>query len=190
MPTTGFRDRLDNSIHQLFWGRIALECATSLFRFEKGSPYQVLLHDLKYRGNRQVGIYLGKLLGISLVDTKFTLCDLLVPVPLHRKKQRKRGYNQSELIARGVSRITGIPLRTDILVRTQTGSSQTSFGRMERFENIEGAFALAAGCPDLSGKRILLIDDVITTGATLETCGSLLKESFDCYIYIATVSCA
>ena len=190
MPTTGFGDRMDNPINQLFWGRISLNCATSLFRFEKGSPYQSLLHDLKYKGNRQVGIYLGKLLGNSLRFTKFSQCDLLVPVPLHRKKLRVRGYNQSELIARGVSEVTGIPVRTDVLIRESMGLSQTSFGRMERFDNIDGAFALARGCPDLSGKCILVIDDVITTGATLESCCALLIDSFDCQLYVATVCCA
>lgn len=190
MPRTGFGDRIDNPVSKIFWGRIPVETGTSLFRFEKGSAYQLLLHELKYRGNRKAGWYLGRLLGNELVHTTFSCCDLMIPIPLHKKRLLERGYNQSEIIARGASQVMGIPVVTDLLVRSQHQKSQTSMGRYDRFENVRGNFTLKPGSCDLSGKKILLIDDVVTTGATLEACSELLLKNFQCLVFIATVSCA
>ena len=190
MPRTNYSNHTDNSISKLFWGRSPVEMGTSLFRFEKGSSYQTLLHDLKYRGNRKVGLYLGNLLGHELEHTGFSACDLLVPVPLHQKRFRERGYNQSEIIARGVSRVTGIPMETKLLRRSGHQKSQTSMGRYERFENVSDKFQLVRHPLDINGKKILLIDDVITTGATLEACSLVLFRHFNCLVYVATVCCA
>lgn len=190
MPRTSFEKKEANPISQVFWGRVPVNCGTSLFRFEKGSVYQSLLHDLKYRGNRKAGLYLGRMLGGSLLDTSFSNCDLMVPVPLHRRKLKQRGYNQSELIARGASEITGIPVAKRLIVRKSYGHSQTSKNRQERFENMAEAFRLSNHSPNLDDKRILLIDDVITTGATLEACCRVLFNHFKCLVYVATVSCA
>lgn len=187
MPKTRFSDIKDNPVSQIFWGRVPVEAGTSLFRFEKGSAYQKLLHELKYRGNRKAGTYLGKLLGNELNHTLFSCCDLLVPVPLHRRRLRERGYNQSDVIARGVSEIMGKPVITNLLGRTHYHKSQTSMGRYERFENVSGNFRLMSRHPDITGKKILLIDDVVTTGATLEACSELLLKHFNCLVYIATV---
>jgi len=189
MPRTGHGDRPDNPVNKNFWGRVPIELATSLFRFEKGSAYQALLHDLKYRGNRRVGLYLGQLLGHALNYSSFSDCDLLVPVPLHRRKLRQRGYNQSEIIARGISGILKIPVESNLLIRSFQNDSQISMGRIERFENVSGNFDLFRRHPDMNGKKILLIDDVLTTGATLEACSRILLEHFNCTVYIATVSC-
>jgi ComF family protein len=190
MPRTGFAHQSDNPVSKIFWGRVAVKQGTSLFRFEKGSAYQTLLHDLKYRGNKRVGTYLGRLLGQELKNTLFSECDILVPVPLHRKRLNQRGYNQSEIIARGVSEVTGIPVITNLLRRTGHGGSQISMNRQERFENISSAFSLGRISFDLNEKKILIIDDVITTGATLEACCQVLFRHFNCHIFIATVSCA
>jgi len=190
MPKTGYSDRRDNPVSQIFWGRVPVEAGTSLFRFEKGSAYQKLLHELKYRGNRQAGTYLGKLLGQELKHTLFSSCDLMVPVPLHRRRLRERGYNQSEIIAWGVSEIMAIPVITNLFMRTQHHKSQTSMGRYERFENVAGNFRMKHRHPDVTGKKILLIDDVVTTGATLEACSELLLKHCNCLVYIATVCCA
>ena len=95
MPRTSYGDRPDNPVSKTFWGRVPVESGTSLFRFEKGSSYQALLHDLKYRGNKKAGQYMGRLLGQAINKTVFSQCDLMVPVPLHRKRERARGYNQS-----------------------------------------------------------------------------------------------
>ncbi|MGW8314910.1 MAG: ComF family protein [Bacteroidales bacterium] len=190
MPRTAFARYADNPVSRLFWGRAPVQEGTALFRFEKGSPYQVLIHDMKYRGNRNAGLYLGRLLGRALQGTVYSGCEMLVPVPLHRKRLRERGYNQSTLIARGVSEITGIPLQEGILLRTRYHTSQTSRGRYDRYMNVRQDFRLSGDPPDLNGRKILLIDDVVTTGATLETCASVLHERYDCLLYTATVSYA
>lgn len=190
MPRTGYRDDPENPVSKLFWGRVPVECGTSLFRFEKGSSYQTLLHALKYKGNRKSGIYLGRLLGHELRTTSYSECEMIIPVPLHKKRYRERGYNQSELIGRGLSDVLGIPMATNVLVRTRQHDSQTTMGRLDRFENVSGNFSLSRRAPDISDRRILLIDDVVTTGATLETCCRVLLDSFRCKIYVATVSCA
>ncbi len=191
MPKTGYGDRFDNPVNMIFWGRVPVKAATSLLRFEKGSAYQTLLHDLKYRGNKRAGLYLGQLLGYELKDTDFSGCNLLVPVPLHQKRFRARGYNQSEIIARGVSEIMNIPVVSTLLRRKGHHRSQTSMGRYERFENVSDNFQIARNPPPgMDGKRILLIDDVVTTGATLEACCQILLSQYSCQVYIATVSCA
>jgi ComF family protein len=190
MPKTGFGDCDTNPVSKIFWGRVPVRAGTSLFRFEKGSAYQELLHDLKYRGNRRAGLYLGRLLGQELKHTRFSDCDLIIPVPLHRRRQKKRGYNQSEIIARGASDITGIPVAGQLVGRKKNVRSQTKMNRQERFENMAKAFILNDYTSNLNGKKILIIDDIITTGATLEACSELLFKHFSCMIYVATVSCA
>ena len=190
MPKTGFQDDANNPVSRIFWGRVEVRSGTSLFRFEKGSACQALLHELKYRGNSKAGIYLGRLLGHELINTMYSDCDLLVPVPLHRKKLKQRGYNQSELIARGASEITGIPMMPDLLRRTKYQDSQTSMNRQERFENMSSAFSCCKSSPHLRHKKILIVDDTITTGATMEACSMVLLQNFHCKVYIATVSYA
>jgi len=190
MPKTGYGERADNPVSRIFWGRVPVVSATSLFRFEKGSAYQTLLHDLKYRGNWRAGLYLGRLLGQELIQSSFSRCDLLVPVPLHPGRLRQRGYNQSEIIARGCSEITGIPVATRLIIRRGRHRSQTSMGRHERFENVIEEFSLDSRPMDINGLKVLIIDDVITTGATLEACSRILFSHFTCQVYVATVSCA
>jgi len=190
MPKTGFADHPDNPVNKIFWGRVPVCSATSLFRFEKGSAYQSLLHDLKYHGNRNVGLYLGRLLGQELLHTSFSRCDLMIPVPLHRKRLNQRGYNQSEIIARGASEITGIPVQTNLIERKKDTRSQTTMNRLERFDNISTAFLTPNFSADLTEKKVLLIDDVVTTGATLEACSLVLIKNYSCRVYIATVSYA
>ena len=190
IPRTGYTSLPKNPVHMGFWGRVPVEHSTSLFRFEKGSSYQSLLHDLKYRGNRRVGLYLGRLLGHDLKNASYAFCDVIVPVPLHRKRFRQRGYNQSEIISMGVSEIINIPVEPNLLMRNIHKGSQTFMGRYERFENVSGSFGIAKKAPPMNGKKILLIDDVVTTGATLEACCQILYRQYSCQVYIATVCCA
>jgi ComF family protein len=179
-----------DAVSQLFWGRAPVEQATSLFRFEKGSGYQALLHELKYRGNRRVGLFLGRQLGLKLRDSAYASCDMLVPVPLHPRRQRQRGYNQSALIASGLSLNLGIPVELGLLRRKVYRGSQTDRGRYERFENVRQTFCIAPEAPEVSGKKILLVDDVLTTGATLEACALEIARRFSCRLFAATACLA
>jgi ComF family protein len=190
MPKTGFGDRLDNPVSKTFWGRVPVEAGISLFHFEKGSAYQVLLHDLKYRGNRKAAYYLGRLLGQTLLQSPFSQCDLLIPVPLHPRRLRNRGYNQSELIAGGCSEILRMPVESGLLIRKGRHRSQTKKGRQDRFENVSAEFSLGKRAVNIDGLKVLLVDDVITTGATLEACCSILLQHFNCRIYVAAVCSA
>ena len=190
MPLTGYTHKVGNPVAMGFWGRVPMEQCTALFRFEKGSAFQSLLHQLKYKGSRKTGRYLGNLLGYDLKHSSFAACDLIVPVPLHKKRIKQRGYNQSELIARGASEIMGIPVETGLLVRKKHRDSQTSMGRYDRFMNVSGSFHVATKAPDITRKKVLLLDDVVTTGATLEACCQALIRSYSCLVYVATVCCA
>lgn len=190
LPKSGLEEGEGHPVIQIFGGRIPVRAGAALFKYEKGSAYQPLIHALKYHGNTRAGSYLGRLLGQKLKQGVFRQCDLLLPVPLHPRRLRQRGYNQSELIARGVSEIMEIPMLANVLRRTHYQHSQTSMSRQERFENMEKAFSLGRSVPDLHGKKILIIDDIVTTGATLEACCSLLLEHFDCSVYVATLSLA
>lgn len=190
MPLARYVSNPENPVAQLFWGRTKIEAATSFFRFEKGSKYQKLLHLLKYNGEKKVGIFLGKLLGTELKDTLYGQCDYIIPVPLHRKKKRKRGYNQSEIIAIGLSSILDIPVMTNILYRTSFTSTQTKKTRFERFLNVEHVFTLKPQNITKENCSILLIDDVVTTGSTLEACVETLLQKEGVKVYVATVACA
>jgi len=183
-------DPRTSMLSQTFWGRVPVEMCTALFRFEKGSAYQQLLHELKYRNNRHCGLYLGRLLGYELRHSTFSACDLIIPVPIHPRRLRKRGYNQSEIIGRGIAEITGIPLVTNVLRRSVHHTSQTSRGRLERFDNIRDNFSIHPSAPNCNGLKILLVDDVLTTGATLEACSLVLLRQFNCLVYLATLSFA
>jgi ComF family protein len=145
---------------------------------------------LKYKGAGHIGIYLGKLLGNELKNTEYAAADMIVPVPLHLKKKRKRGFNQSELIGRGLSEILNIQVRNDVLFRPVRTSTQTRKNRYERAENMEGVFSISTSFYPLETLTVLLIDDVVTTGSTLEACANELLKIPGLTVMIATVACA
>jgi len=190
MPRAGYIDDPENPVAQLFWGRTKVELAVSFFRFEKGSKYQKLLHLLKYNGDKKVGVFLGQLLGAELKDSAFDRCDYILPVPLHPKKEKKRGYNQSEIIANGVSAVMDIPVKTDFLYRGSNTETQTRKSRFERFQNVENVFRIEEVNIDKKSCSVLLIDDVVTTGSTLEACVEALLKQDGIKVYVATVACA
>lgn len=190
LPLTRFWNERDNAVAQTFWGRVDIENACAYFFFAKGSNYQQLLHKLKYKGEKQIGISLGKQLGSVLAKSDlYSGIDYVVPVPLHNKKLRIRGYNQAEVIAQGVCQAYNAKLLTNVLVRTEFTQTQTKKTREERAQNVAQAFAVNA--PEIfSHKHILLIDDVVTTGATLEACASKLLVSAGCKVSVATLAYA
>ena len=190
MPRTLFTDKPDNPVSQLFWGRTNIVQATSLFKFEKGSAYQVLLHNLKYRGEKKNGDYLGKLLGLEIKNSVFGSCEYLIPVPLHPKKFRKRGYNQASVIAKGVASIIQKPVIEDFLLRKRDSGTQTRKNRFERFLNMESVFMLNPKYHTVEKCSYLLIDDVVTTGSTLEACSEAINEVVEVDLYVATVAYA
>lgn len=183
-----YRANNENPVAQLFWGRIKLEGATSLLLFEKGSRYQGLLHQLKYRGRKEIGTYLGRMLGVALQGTEFARSDYIIPVPLHKKRLKERGYNQSLLIANGVSMILEIPVLDQLLIRHRATGSQTRRHRFERWLNMDTVFSLNQSANNYSGCSFLLVDDVITTGATLESCSRAIMEMDDVSVFVATVA--
>lgn len=190
IPKTNYHLQPGNPVEKLFWWKVAVVRGSSFFFFTKGSPFQKLLHELKYKGNKEVGEVLGKYAGIDLPDSpEFCTVDIIVPVPLHPKKQAKRGYNQSEWIARGLASAMQKPIDTKTLVRIRENATQTRKTVFDRYENTQDIFALKDRAT-FSGKHILLVDDVLTTGATLEACIQALQESPDIKVSVFTLACA
>lgn len=190
MPKTRFHLDPDNPVSMVFWGRVKIENATSFFHFNKGSKYQTLIHRLKYKGQQEVGEFLGKKLAAeALVSSSFREAEVVIPVPLHPKKQKKRGYNQSECIAKGIAEVMKIDLDCSSLTRSINTDTQTRKTRTERWENMKASFRIN-NSESLKGKHILLVDDVVTTGATLEACAACLLEIEGTKVSIATLALA
>jgi ComF family protein len=176
IPRTGYDKEIDNPVAKLFWGRCLIEKAAAFSFYNKGSRIRRLIHNLKYRGITEVGIELGKIYGRSLKNSGFTDdIDLIIPVPLHYSKRKIRGYNQSELIASGISETSGVPLDLGSLNRIKSSDTQTKRSRYDRWTNVEGIFTVT-GPDTIRGKHILIVDDVITTGSTIESCANELLK--------------
>lgn len=176
LPYTDFHLYPENTVARLFWGRLNCYSAMAMLYFRKGTSVQRLIHQLKYKGQTGLGTKLGILLGERLrTSAAYQQADLLIPVPLHFTRQRSRGYNQSECIANGMALAMGLPVQSNQLVRLQATSTQTRKNRYNRFENMQSVFGLTNPA-QLAGKHVILLDDVITTGATLEACGQLLLD--------------
>ena len=190
IPRTNYHLAPDNPVAQLFYGRVPIELATSFFRFSKGSDYQKLLHGLKYKGMMEIGAEIGKHFAIDLMQSpEFSAVDVICPVPLHPMKEKKRGYNQSWWIASGMARQMQKELSDADLKRITATETQTRKNRFERWQNVEGIFELSN--PEaFAGKHILLIDDVVTTGSTLEACAQAILSKTDAKVSIATLATA
>lgn len=188
MPRTNYHCWKDNPVERMFWGKVPLERATSYFFYRKGGGYRNILHQLKYGGRKDYGETMGRFMAAELMQTDFFRgVDVIVPVPLHPCKQQKRGYNQSEYIARGVSAVTGIGMDTSVVVRTKHTETQTRKFTYERWENVEGIFLLHHP-GQFAGKHVLIIDDVLTTGATITACADAFQGVEDVRISILTLA--
>jgi ComF family protein len=176
MPLTCFEFFSGNPIEKIFWGRIRVEAASAHLYFTSGSLVQHSLHLLKYKSVKEIGIYFGQQMGSSLKQSgRFHDCEIIVPLPLFAAREKKRGYNQALLIAEGISMNLKIPVIKDAVCRIKSTETQTKKSRIQRWKNMESTFEVRHS-EEISGKHILLVDDVITTGASLEACAlALLK---------------
>ena len=190
LPKTGFQQQDDNPVARLFWGKANVHAAMALYHFNKGDKVQKLMHQLKYKGHQEVGVELGKLMGAELAAAEaFKEVSAIVPVPLHPRRQRKRGYNQAECIALGVAEVMQVPLDTATLYRAVANQTQTRKGKFERWKNVESIFELR-DFKHLENGYVLLIDDVVTTGSTLEACVNTLHRIPGVRVGIATMALA
>ncbi len=176
LPKSNYHRQADNELARVFAGRVPLVNAGAFYTYEKKARVQNLLHAIKYKGQKELGEFLGNLYANDLVnDSAFSDVDVVVPIPLHEKKLRKRGYNQSEWFAKGIASGLGKPLKSSLLVRTKETSTQTRKKKYERWENVEGIFSVVSP-QENTNNHVLLVDDVITTGATIEAaCVPLLQ---------------
>ncbi|MCB0568834.1 MAG: ComF family protein [Phaeodactylibacter sp.] len=190
LPKTGFHLHLQNPFTERFWGRVNIQAGAALYHFTKGGRTQRLIHNLKYEGKREIGLKLGLLYGQQLRDAPgFHGATLILPVPLHPRKERLRGYNQSAAFAQGLSSGMGVPWLKDGMKRREFTSTQTQKTRLERFDNVSEAFVVPHP-HKVEGQHVLLADDVITTGATLEACALKVLELPGTKVSLATIAIA
>ena len=190
LPKNDMHYEKGNILEKKFWGKADVERVTSFLRYIKKSDVQRLINKLKYKGEKEIGVFLGKYAAAELVDNDvFGSVDVIVPVPLHKSKYRKRGYNQSRCIADGMAEIMGIPVDEGNLYRAVENPTQTRKSTYERWENTKGIFELTDGSL-FDGKHILLVDDVLTTGSTLIACVEAIREKSNAKISVFTLASA
>lgn len=188
MQRTNYHLQKENPVAQLFYGRIDLVFATSYFGFDKGGIFQKLVHQLKYKDQKEVGEMLGRHVGMGLKNSPhLPKIDAIIPVPLHKKKAKKRGYNQSEHIALGIAAVLKTKVDATTLQRSIYSGSQTKLSKEKRWENVAESFTLS-NTESLRGQHVLLVDDVLTTGATIEACYHALSQSDGIRISVATLA--
>ena len=190
LPRTDFaNDLYENMMAKLFWGQIKLEKATALFYYEPHAETAQILYELKYKNHPEIGVVMGRMMAKELMKSGlFEDIDALVPVPLAKKRERERGYNQSLELAKGVSEVTGLPIANLVIRRTKFVGSQTKRGRWERNENVEHVFELVDD--NISDQHLLLIDDVVTTGATVIACAKEMQKASNVRISVLALGFA
>jgi ComF family protein len=189
LPHTNFAVHANNPVEKKFWGRLALTSGMSEFYFSQDSIVQNMIHELKYHGNKKAGHYFGNMIGKSLLNSNRFHVDVIVPLPLFERKEKARGYNQSEMICNGIAEIINKPLIKNNVIRQVFTETQTKKHRLERWKNVENIFFVARPS-ELEGKHILLVDDIITTGSTIEACGSEILKVKDAKLSIASFAIA
>ena len=191
LPRTDFgSDLYENVMAKLFWGQIQIEKATALFYYEPHAETANILYELKYKNHPEIGEVMGRMMARELQKSGlFDDIDAIVPVPLARKREHERGYNQSLMLAKGVSEATGLPIYNKVVRRTKFVGSQTHRGRWERNENVADVFELMDG-ESIRGKHLLLIDDVVTTGATIIACAQVMQKASNVKISVLALGFA
>lgn len=188
--TLYYRDPQTNKMAQAFYGKLDVERCSALFYFHPTSDISRAVYAMKYGGRDDIAAYLGRLTAQEMLPSGFfDGIDVLVPIPLARRKQRRRGYNQSEMIARGIAAETSLPVATDAVVRTKETKTQTALNAMQRMDNVEGAFALT-NADALRGRHVLIVDDIVTTGATITACARAAQRAGDVRISVLSVGFA
>lgn len=185
MPETNFELHEQNPVERMFWGRLPLAGATAQFYFNKESLMQHLMYEFKYKGNKELGYQFGRLMGEQLKRSGRFPADAIVPLPLFPAKERKRGFNQAAVLSEGIAGILHLPVLKNVICRPQHTETQTRKGRIERWKNMDGKFVLTESS-QVRNKHLLLVDDVVTTGATLESCGLELLKGENTSLSIAT----
>lgn len=188
MPLTGFEQHAGNPVEKIFWGRAEIHAASAHLYFTKNSAVQQSLHRFKYKGRKEIGLYFGKCIGHALKNSgRFQTCQLILPLPLFASREKKRGYNQATILSEGISSVMHIPVITDALARVKGTATQTHKNRIQRWQNMANKFMIKRK-EQLTGNHILLIDDVITTGSTLEACAQTLNRLEGVTLSIATLA--
>lgn len=188
LPVTNFPLDNDNPVQKVFYGRVKLEYATSLLFFSKKGHVQKLIHELKYRGHREISKFLGVWMGARLAEENLvSQIDVVIPVPLHKKKLKSRGFNQVEDFGREIARSLDVPYIDNVLLKKSFSTTQTLKARLSRWGNIEETLVLA-NPESIANKHVLLVDDIITTGATLEACSKVLLEAGGVKLSIASMA--
>jgi ComF family protein len=189
LPRTNYHKLQENPIQKVFWGRVEVDNVSAFCHYQKGNTTQDLVHEMKYKDKKELGTSLGKWYGTDLKDSNFAKAEVIIPVPLHPRKLRRRGYNQSQYFAEGLSDILKIPVMADGLIRVKDTETQTRKSRFSRWENVEGIFNVNK--PDeLKGKHVLLVDDIITTGSTVEACVMELRKADIAAVSVVAIGCA
>jgi len=189
MPETNFEWHPNNPVEKLFWGRLQLQAAAGQYYFTKESLMQRLMHQFKYKTNRELGMQLGRMMGEQLKRSGRFNADALIPLPLFPAKEKRRGYNQATVLCQGMQGIMDIPILDKVITRPQHTETQTKKGRIERWKNMEGKFILIDPAA-IQGKHLVLVDDVVTTGATLEACGAELLKGENASLSVVTLCVA
>lgn len=190
LPETHFQHSADNPVERLFHGRLKLRAAMASYFFSKKQALRHIIHSFKYEQNKEACIQMGKWMGAHLKSSeRMRPVDFLIPIPIHPSREKKRGYNQAQLLGEGIEHATGIPMLRDIVQRIRATETQTRKGRSERWKNVEAGFYVEDESL-LQHKHLLLIDDVITTGATFEACGSVILKAQPASLSIAALAWA
>lgn len=188
LPLTKFSFEPNNKVEKIFYGRVPIQNATALLYFSKKGIVQEMMHNLKYRNQQKIGTLLGNLLGEEMVlSERFYNIDFIIPVPLHQKKLKKRGYNQVTSFGQSVADQLKIPFKEDVLYKISNTKTQTNKLRLDRWINAEELFIVKQP-KDLENKHILIVDDIVTTGATLEACAKAFEKINNLQISIACIS--
>jgi ComF family protein len=190
LPFTNFHQQADNIVAQQFWGKLNIQGAYALYYFNKGGKVQNMVHQFKYNGMYRIGNLLGSIAGKQLVqNAMFSTVDYIIPVPLHKKRLKTRGYNQSAYFAEGLATQLNAIVELNNLIRTVATKTQTHKSRFARFQNMQEVFAVTHP-KNLENKHIILVDDIITTGSTLEACGIELLKIPGLKLSIVTIAYA